>query len=57
MPQDSGPGSKKDKGLAAAAAHLLDETTAEPVPDSILDLAQELDRTLKARRKATNAKD
>ena len=57
MPQDSGPESKKDKALAAAAARLLDETTAYPVPDPILDLAQELDRTLKARRKAKNAKD
>ncbi|WP_374435858.1 hypothetical protein [Tabrizicola sp.] len=57
MPQDSGPGSKNDKAIAAGAARLLDEAKAEPVPDSILNLAQELDRTLKARGKATNSKE
>lgn len=57
MPQDSGPESKKDKALSAASARLLDEVKAEPVPEAILDLAQELDRTLKSRRRAAASKD
>lgn len=57
MPQDSGPEFKKDKALAAASARLMDEATAEPVPETILDLAHELDRTLNARRKAATSKD
>ncbi|MES2542935.1 MAG: hypothetical protein V4720_13900 [Pseudomonadota bacterium] len=52
MPQDSGPESKKESDISAAAARILDEVKAEPVPDSIRDLAHELDRTLRAKRKA-----
>lgn len=53
MAQDSGPGSKKQSELSAAAARILDEVKAEPIPQPILQLAQDLDRTLrkeKARR-------
>ncbi len=56
MPQDSGPESKKDKTLSAAAARLFEDAKAEPVPDVIIQLAQELDRTLTGARK-TAAKD
>ncbi len=51
MPQDSGPEPKGDPALAAAAARVLDEVKAEPVPEPILELAQKLDRTLQAQRK------
>lgn len=57
MPQDSGPESKKDKALSTASARLLDAVKAEPVPESILDLAHELDRTLKSKRTSAAAKD
>lgn len=52
MPQDSGPESKKDSALSAVSARLLEEVKSEPVPEAILDLAQELDRALKQRRKS-----
>jgi hypothetical protein len=52
MPQDSGPESKRDADISTAAARILEEVKAEPVPDSIRDLAHELDRTLRAKRKA-----
>lgn len=51
MPQDSGQEPKTDAALAAAAARILDDVKAEPVPQPILDLAQQLDRTLRARRR------
>jgi hypothetical protein len=58
MPQDSGPESKKDAGLSAAAARIMDDVRAEPVPESIIDLAKELDRTLRAKQhKAAASRD
>lgn len=53
MPQDSGPESKKDTAMSAVSARLMEEVKAEPVPESILELAQELDRTLKKRKSAS----
>lgn len=52
MPQDSGPESKKDTAVSAASARLMEQVRAEPVPESILELAQELERTLNLKRKA-----
>ena len=58
MPQDSGTEPKADAALAAAAARVLDDVKAEPVPEPILYLAQKLDKALQAqRRKAVAAKD
>lgn len=57
MPQDSGPESKKDAGLSAAAARIMEDVRAEPVPEAIIDLAKELDRTLRAKRKAAASRD
>lgn len=57
MPQDSGSESEKDKALSSAAARLLEQVQSEPVPDSILELAQELDRNLRARRKRVAPRD
>lgn len=57
MPQDSGPEPKGDAALAAAAARVLDEVRAEPIPEPILELAQKLDRTLQAQRKTGTAPD
>lgn len=57
MPQDSGPEPNGDAALAAAAARVLDEVKAEPVPVPILELAQKLDRTLQARRKMAASPD
>lgn len=48
MPQDSGREPKSDKEIAAAAARILDEVKAEPVPEPILELARKLDRTLRS---------
>lgn len=50
MPQNSGPETKADKEIAAAAARILDDVRAEPVPDPILVLARKLDRTLATQR-------
>lgn len=57
MPQDSGPESKKDAGLSAAAARIMEDVRAEPVPEAIIDLAKELDRTLRAKRRAAASRD
>lgn len=54
MPQDSGPESKKDTTMSAVSARLLEEVKAEPVPDTILELAQKLDRTLKLKRRSVS---
>jgi len=56
MQQDTGPAPKGEAEIAAAARRLLDDVTAEPVPDRILDLARNLDEALAEQRKATVAK-
>jgi len=56
MQQDTGPAPKGEAEIAAAARRLLDDVTAEPVPDRILDLARNLDEALAEQRKASVAK-
>ena len=56
MQQDTGPAPKGEAEIAAAARRLLDDVTAEPVPDRILDLARNLDQALAEQRKASVAK-
>ena len=56
MQQDTSPAPKGEAEIAAAARRLLDDVTAEPVPDRILDLARNLDEALAEQRKATVAK-
>lgn len=57
MPQDSGSEPKSRNEIAAAAARILEEAKAEPVPQSILDLAAKLERALEAQRRATKPGD
>lgn len=57
MPQDTGPHSKPDAELSAAAARILEDVKSEPVPDAILDLAHRLDQTLRAVHGRTVPKD
>lgn len=56
MQQDTGPAPKGEAEIAAAARRLLDDVTAEPVPDRILDLARNLDEALAEQRKASVGK-
>ena len=56
MQQDTSPAPKAEAEIAAAARRLLDDVTAEPVPDRILDLARNLDEALAEQRKASVAK-
>lgn len=57
MPQDSGQEPKSDKVIAAAAARILEEVKAEPVPEPILDLARKLDAALAEKRRKAAAAD
>ena len=56
MQQDTSPAPKGEAEIAAAARRLLDDVTAEPVPDRILDLARNLDEALAEQRKASVGK-
>lgn len=54
MPQDSGPEPKGEAAIAAAARCLLDDVTAEPVPEKILQLARTLGEVLTERCRTTD---
>lgn len=50
MPQDSGAGKDETAELAAAAQRLLEDAKSEPVPETLIELARQLEAAIAKKR-------